>query len=294
MKTILVTGATGFIGKSLLYHLTAQGFDAVSLCSSEFDLTHQEVVQKLYRQRFDYIFHLAAQVGVTDSWIRPQDYYTKNYLSTLHILEYARINNIPVHYVSTYTYGHQRNQPVSEENLLKPQHPYTHSKWLAEELCLFYCTYFNVSLTISRPFNIYGPLQPSEYFISNIINQIINDPTILINDPMFKRDYIHVDNVCEALIAIMHQGKNGEIYNIGMGLSYSCKEVIDLLQLILNTSKKIVSNGVNPHNEVEDARANIIKIQKDTNWKPRYSLKEGLSRTLFSLGYNISTSSYMI
>ena len=95
-------------------------------------------------------------------------------------------------------------------------------------------------------------------------------------------DYIHIDDLTEALIAIMERGKNGSIYNIGTGVSWSCRDVVALLQKILNTNQPVNDLNIPRKNPILEARADISKIFGDTGWTPRYGLKEGLQAMLIS------------
>ena len=277
---IFVAGGNGFLGQVLVQKLQLQGYKAISVHSKECDLSEANALDHLYAASPDYIFHLAGKTGIASSWELPAPFYQNNVDTTRTLLEYCRQCKIPMHYVSAYIYGNQGSSSISETVPAKPNNPYAHSKWMAEEMCHFYAHYFAVPVTISRPFNIYGPMQPSYFFISRMIHQLRTQETIQTLSLSSKRDYVFVEDVAEALIAIMLRGKAGECYNIGTGVCFSCKEVIDLLQSLLSTNKPICSEGQTRPEEILHAQADRNKISRELGWHPKYSLEEGLIKCL--------------
>ena len=167
-----------------------------------------------------------------------------------------------------------KKQPIGEGAVCAPSNPYAHSKFLAEEMCRFYHRHYGLPVTLSRPFNIYGPGQSKEMFIPFILEQLAHDK-ISVNDLSPKRDYVHLEDVISALLAIKEHGKNGEVYNIGTGVSHSCGQVIDLIQKIAKSQKEVVSKNRARPEEVDETLADISKIQKETGWKPGITLEEG-------------------
>jgi nucleoside-diphosphate-sugar epimerase len=279
---IMVTGAQGFVGSALIKKLHMAGYSVIPISHAEWELESPDTVQMLARHSVDYIFHLAGRVGVSESWESPLEFYRANVDATRHVLEYARLRNVPMHFVSTYLYGIQHHQPIAELASLSPTNPYAHSKSMAEDLCRYYQKAFQMQLTISRPFNIYGPGQPSTFFIQRVVEQILTKDVIEVSASMPRRDYIFIDDVADALIAIMEWGSKGEVYNIGTGMSFSCAEVIERLQEIMKTNKAVVYNEQVRKGEIPDCRADISKIKADTHWQPRYSLVEGLKALITS------------
>jgi nucleoside-diphosphate-sugar epimerase len=277
---MLVTGAAGYLGQALVQQLPRH--KVIALDRQTCDLSRPEAIVHLSSYPIDYIFHLAGRIGVMASWQNPADFYRNNVDTTRNLLEVARLKKIPMHYVSAYVYGNQIKQPISEEALCQPNNPYAHSKYLAEEMCRFYHRHYQVAVTISRPFNIYGGDQTRQMFIPSIVEQILHKEEVQMNDLAPRRDYVHIDDVVQALLAIMAHGKPGEVYNIGTGSSYSCKEVIALLQKLAQTQKPVISKNNCRPEEILDTRADLAKIQADTGWRPALSLEEGLTKVLLS------------
>ncbi len=271
---ILVTGGAGFLGKVLVRKLHEEHFETVLIDSKQCDLSDPKSVPNLLKVDADFVFHLAGKTKLRSA----SEFYLANLDTTRSVLEYCRIRKTPMHYVSTYVYGNQGAGPISEKILPNPSHPYAHSKWLAEEMCLFYARSFSIPITLSRPFNIYGPLQSTDFFIPSMIKQLRTQELIKLRNPHAKRDFVFVEDVAEGLIALMKQGRGGHIYNIGTGICFSCEEVIEHLQQLLNFQKPIVLESATE--EIVHAQADIQKICTETNWRPKHSLTEGLLKCL--------------
>lgn len=275
---IVVTGGKGFLGTVLTQKLQKEGFDVQAIGSTDCDLSNPESIRYLSSLNPDFIFHLAGKTGVGSSWHNPNAFYRANTDTTRHVLEVCRTLQIPLHYVSGYIYGDQGAVPISETALPHPGTPYAHSKWMGEEMCRSYARLYSVSVTISRPFNIYGPHQSNQFFIPQMIEQMQTKDRVCPFDLKSKRDYVFVEDVADALVAIMKRGKKGSVYNIGTGTCNCCKQVIEILQKVMGLCKPIISKNQIREGEILHAQADITKIQSEIGWHPKYSLIEGLTR----------------
>lgn len=280
MKKIMVTGASGFLGKALVKALIKRNHEVIEIYSAICDLSHPDSIQYLSSLEVDYVFHLAGKTGIPSSWEDPLLFYSTNVDATRHVLEYCRTQATPLHYVSAYVYGLPEFLPIDEKVEPKPNNPYAHSKWMAEKMCQFYHVNFNLPLTLSRPFNIYGPSQALSFFIASVYRQIKNKENIEVGCLMNKRDYLYIDDAVAAFIAIMEQGIDGEIYNIGSGVSHTGSAVIHLLQSLLGTDKPIVETSLLRKNDIADVCADITKISTHTGWQPKFDLQDGLMQMI--------------
>lgn len=282
-KNILVTGSKGFIGSALVRKLS-QEFPGYTIF--EFDLHNGNIAEtKLDFYQIDHVFHLAGKTFVPDSWKYPHEFYKTNVLGTSNILEFCKEKKSSITYISAYVYGEPELIPIPEQHPLKPNNPYMHSKVIAESLCEFYASFYQVRTTIFRPFNIYGHNQNPKFLIPYIIGQVINNDRdhITVKNLEPKRDFLFLDDLIEALILSMKQNKILNIYNVGSGTSDSVKEIIDILQNIAQTNKKVRSENEVRKNEILDLKADITKIERELGWKPKTIFRDGLKSILESI-----------
>lgn len=283
--SVLITGANGFIGKYLINHIKEQdaSIDILKWDIEDGDLSKLETKAKLEAIKgVDKIIHLASNSFVPASWENTQDFIIGNYTSTFNILEYCRHNGASLTYISSYMYGNTKELPISEKAEEKVNNPYGFSKLSGEQLCKFYHDVFEVPVTIIRPFNIYGAGQNENFLIPYLAEQISNPAKaeIEVNDLNPRRDYLHVNDFCSLLYNTLKVDKDFELYNAGFGQSYSVEEVINLLQKIAGTNKKVNAKNVVRFNEINDVVADVSKAKKELNWQHNVSLEQGLSQVL--------------
>ncbi len=168
---ILITGASGFVGKRLCEKLIEQGYNLLTLDSKNGNIADSDYFNDYLNENINYIFHLAGNTFVPDSWVAPQKFIETNTLGTLQVLEFARKKQTPITYVSAYVYGNAEVNPIKESDLLKPNNPYALSKKLTEDICSFYVQYHGLKVIIVRPFNIYGAGQSDQFLLLVIIQK---------------------------------------------------------------------------------------------------------------------------
>jgi len=279
MKTIAVTGSSGFIGRHLLGALSEQQYNIIEI-DIEKDLDISDWSKARNIPHFDIIIHLAAKTFVPDSFKRPHEFYFVNQSSTLNVLELARINSASVIYFSSYLYGTPEYLPIDEKHPLKPHNPYAQSKIICEKICEGYYRDFGVPVIIFRPFNIYGPGQNSSFLIPGIIEQQ-KSGKILLKDPRPKRDFIHVSDIIYAvMLAIKLENPGLQTFNLGTGKSYSVEEIVNLI--IKYYGKRTVVKYTNEYRpgEVLDTIADIRKISTVLKWSPSINIEKGLDALL--------------
>lgn len=283
MKSILVTGANGFIGSALIKSLESLGFNIIRFNSLNGDISNYNFLKEYENTDIYHMFHLAAKTFVPDSWENPLEFYKTSVLGTGQILELCRHKNIPLTFVSAYLYGLPEKLPITEDATIKSNNPYAHSKYLAEELCRFYSEYYNVKVTIARPFNIFGKNQKSMFLIPFIIKQILNDNTIKVKDLYPKRDYIYLDDLINGLVKTIDNKKQFSIYNFGSGKELSVHEIIDIAQKIAGTNKEIISEKEERQNEIMNVVADISKAKRELGWEPKFSFEDGIKEIIEDL-----------
>lgn len=283
MSKILVTGASGFIGRALVSRLKAQGRDVVPVDSADGDIASRETLAKFAQQDIAHVFHLAGKTFVPDSWDDPQAFCQTNVLGTVNVLEFCRKSRIPITYVSAYVYGHPDSLPIGENSAIRPSNPYALTKRLAEEACEFYASAYDLPVTTIRPFNVYGIGQAEIFLIPAIISQAVDArEDIVVKDLAPRRDYVYLEDLVTALLATLDKTGGYRVYNIGSGVSLSVQEVIDAIQDVADTQKKVVCNNVARTNELMDVVADISKAGKELGWHPEYSFRAGIENIIRS------------
>lgn len=280
MKKILVTGAEGFIGKKLVRNLKKSGHSVFTLTSSSGDIASPDTLLPFYNAGIDFIFHLAGRTFIPDSWSAPADFFRTNITGTLNILELCRMESIPLTFISAYLYGTPESLPVKEDHKINPNNPYAMSKYQAELLCQYYAQFFDISLTIIRPFNIYGPGQKDYFLIPEIIKQAKSGNEIRLKDLTPKRDYLYLDDLIEALLLTLGLKPGFRIYNIGSGSSLSIHDIVNIVQTVLGTSLPVICENNIRQNEIADVYADSNKARLELDWQPRFSFEEGIKTML--------------
>tara|TARA_A100001015_G_C15022184_1_gene728578 strand:- start:1127 stop:1981 length:855 start_codon:yes stop_codon:yes gene_type:complete len=281
MKKIIISGASGFIGKFVLNFLKNYEVDIIdqskghNICSQEFF--------KAFNNDYDVFIHLAGKTNVIDSFKNPLDYYECNTIGALNIAKFCNLKKIgKIIYANSYPYGSPQYLPVDEDHSINPQSPYQKSKQFAENILL---DIPGVKTISCRLFNVYGPGQPSHLLMPQIIKQALGDNNFIeVKDTLPKRDYIYIEDIANLFLSIIKSNvNNSAIINVGTGKSYSVKEVIDQIQKIIGTKKEIISQNEVRRNEVMDCYAKITKAWDDFNWEPKIQLNEGLYKWISQL-----------
>jgi nucleoside-diphosphate-sugar epimerase len=276
-KSVLVTGADGFIGAHLVKALRAAGHIVWTHTRRQGDIRNC----LLNFEGVGHVFHLAARTFVPESWSAPLGFYEVNLLGTVNVLEYCRASGASLTMVSSYVYGVPSRLPISEDDPLCAFNPYSHTKILAEETGLYYQRQFGVPLTIVRPFNIYGPGQNRRFLIPTILNQAV-DPrqaTIVVADLRPRRDYIFIADLIDLLLRTTFR-REGGIFNAGSGSSWGVGEVIAMVNGLLPVPKPVQVNGPMRPDEVIDVIADISRARHEFGWAPQVTLLDGLLDTL--------------
>ena len=277
---IAITGSDGFVGShliSLLKHHTEVEIVCLDL-SNGIDVCDWDQIKHI---QVDLVIHLANKSYVPDSYQDPTSFYKVNVMGTLNMLELARMNQARFIYFSSYVYGHPQYLRIDEQHPIAAFNPYATTKVMCEEMCRGYARDFKVPVAIFRPFNIYGKGQNLLFLLPLMANQIKEDAKIQIRDDRPKRDYIHISDVVRAVefMSFCEWPSLFEIYNLGTGISYSVKEVAQMLIQYSGNSIEYLASGEQRPNEVLDTIANINKLE-NLGWKPEVSIEEGLKDLL--------------
>lgn len=306
-NNIVVTGGSGFIGSHFIKYLlqvenklnifnidllTYAG-DNRRLKEIEDDPRYhfikcdirdkQEIIQHLKNIKPDTIFHFASETHVDNSIEKPDDFITTNIYGTFNILEYIRANNTRLIHISTdEIYGDRRkNNPLfSEVNSYKPSSPYSATKASQEMLTNSYIRTYGIKATIIRPCNNFGPFQHTEKFIPKcIVNALTNKPIPVYGSGSNIREWIYVNDCCEAIYTIFKRGKDGEKYNIGSGILISNLNMVKKILKLTSRSEKLIRFVPDRPGHDRLYGVNYNKLKR-LGFKPRITLSEGLKITI--------------
>ena len=311
MKKIIVTGGSGFIGSNLVNFLIRKKFFVINLDKLTYSANKHKVISKNYKfikvdinnkkklvsiiSKFKpkAIFNLAAETHVDRSIDGPKNFIqtningTFNLLESLRFLKKKKISPKLIHISTDEVYGDIIKGRADEKNEYKPSSPYSASKAGADHLVKSYIRTFKLNAVISNCCNNYGPYQFPEKLIPKMITNIFQNKEL----PIYakghnSREWIHVEDHCEALFRLYLKGRNGESYNVGSNKNL---RNIDFVNKILKICKsmnikiekktKIRFVKDRPGHDFRYA-LNNKKIRKELKWKSKINFDQGLQQTI--------------
>lgn len=230
---ILVTGGAGFVGTNLIKRLLNDGHEVQSLDNYSTGLKSNEVdgcrywvgdIQNVWTmdKDFDVVFHMAAIARIQPSFENPEDYIETNFNGTYEVVKFCNKHNIPLIYAGS-----------SSKHSGRFKNPYTFSKDLGEDIITLYSEHFELSASIARFYNVYGPHQLTEGGYTTLIGRWIhniqnNIDCVIYGDGSKRRDFTHINDIVDALILIMEKEAWGYEFELGRGKNYSINEVADM------------------------------------------------------------------
>lgn len=279
---VLVTGASGFLGRHLVDALKQElDLDVVEASRSRgFRLLEDE----LALEGVEHVFHLAAETGVTGAWQDAVSFHLINAHGTVRVLEQCRRAGCSLTYLGAYIYGVPDRLPIAEDAPVRANNPYAFSKWLGEESCRWYAQTFGMAVAAIRLFNVYGRGQSNRFLIPRIVEQAL-DPSIesiRLLDLEPRRDYVHVRDVVAALLASLPDA-GFHVFNVGSGRSWSVGDVVERIQCLAGTRKPVLDLEQRRPNEIPDTVADIRRIGEWCGWKPTVSLDQGIEELIADL-----------
>jgi len=291
--SVLVTGATGFVGPYLMEGLSKKGaqIKILALNMDEIptnpgaedietaigDITKPETLEGI-TDGVDFVFHLAAISNVDYAIKNPVKTYDVNVRGTLNLLEEVRKNPVQkfVYVSSSHVYGVPEYIPIDEMHPIAPREPYSASKAAAENIVNGYSGTYGINTAIVRPFNIYGPGQHESFLIPSIIKQASGSDVIEVGNLEPTRDFTYITDVVAAFLLIAESGSG--VYNIGSGIEVKVGDLVRKIVDIVNPNIEIRSVVYRQRSGgVEIARmcADVSRL-KGVGWEPKVGLRKGL------------------
>jgi dTDP-glucose 4,6-dehydratase len=307
-KTVVVTGAGGFIGSHLVERLVSDGARVRAMlrytsrgqrgaldmlpasARSSVDVTLGDVrdfdaVREILRGA-DAVFHLAALIGIPYSYEHPQEVIDTNIIGTSNVLvaakELATLERIVLTSTSE-VYGSAVRIPMDEDHPLQAQSPYSATKIAADALGLSFHRSFGLPISIVRPFNAYGPRQSARAVIPTIISQALNGGSLRLGTLDTTRDFTYVEDTAAGFAAVgASSGALGEVVNVGSGSEVSIRDVVGMVGAIVGRELAVEGD----EQRLRPAKSEVSRLHSDSTkalrlagWSPQVSLDEGLRRT---------------
>lgn len=284
LHTILITGSRGFVGEHICKSYFKNKYNLITdnyKNNSQKDITKMEYFEN-FHDKIDAIIHLAAKTSINDSLSNPYETFYKNIVGTLNILEFAKRKNISNFiFLSTYVYGEPHYLPIDENHPINPHSPYNKSKIIAESLCEDYSKLFGINIVILRPFYLYGYNRKKNTLIRSILDQINRNKIIKLSNEKTSRDFLYISDLIELLDNILNKFPSEyNIYNVGSGTSYTITEISRKIANLLNKKIRISYDESIRKDDINEMVADITKISKEFDWKPKIDIDEGLTLTI--------------
>lgn len=315
-RTVLVTGAGGFIGSHLTERLIDEGAQvrafvryisradvgmlsllppeklaAVQVISG--DLRDVEAVRGAVKG-VDTVFHLGALIAIPYSYVHPREVIEVNVLGTTNVLMAGRDFGVRriVHTSTSEVYGTAQYVPIDEQHPLQGQSPYSASKIGADKIVESFVRSFELPVATLRPFNTYGPRQSARAVIPTIITQALAREEIRLGSLTPQRDLTFVADTVDGFMRMAtHDVAIGQEVNIGADATISIGELAQKILRIVGRDLPIVSE----EQRMRPAGSEVLRLWADNRkaagligWRPRVTLDEGLARTVEWLAGNLS------
>jgi UDP-glucose 4-epimerase len=297
---VLVTGGAGFIGSHLVDRLVLEGHEAIVVDNLvtgkrrnlnraarfyKMDVQSWRLERVFRNERPNVVMHLAAQMDVRKSVEDPMFDAQVNVLGTLNVLQQAVKHGVRKVIFSSSggaIYGEQETYPAPETHVLKPLSPYGLSKLCGEQYLSYFQRVSGLQAVSLRYANVYGPRQDPEgeagvvaIFIQKMLN---NEQPVINGNGRQTRDFVFVDDVVEANLALMGQETQGT-YNVGTGVETS---INDLFRILVQHTGSTCKEIHGPAKKGEQARSVIdsMKLRQEVSWEPKADLSDGLKKTV--------------
>ena len=310
-KNIIVTGGLGFIGSNLIELLIKKNYTVLNIdkvtYSSNFyntknfqsskkykfikcDLRDKKLKTILFKYKPICIFNLAAETHVDRSIDNPKNFINSNIVGVFNLLEnfkeFSKKNYSRLIHISTdEVFGDILTGRSTEKYPYQPSSPYAASKAASDHLVSSYVRTYKIPAIITNCSNNYGPKQHPEKLIPKLIYNILhNRPLPIYGKGINSREWIYVDDHCEALIKVFLKGKIGEFYNIGSNKNLNnlevCKKLLNEARQFINLGNKVKISFIKdrPGHDIRYA-LNSNKIRNKLNFKPKTSFKKGIRLT---------------
>ena len=308
-KKVLVTGSDGFIGSHLAEKLAKEGARVRAFVYYNsfgswgwLDHTNPDLMKNMEifpgdirdpnrvleaAEGQEIVFHLASLIAIPYSYHAPDSYVQTNVGGTLNVLNAsmrAKVKRL-IHTSTSEVYGTAQYVPIDEKHPLKGQSPYSATKIGADMLAESFHRSFDLPVTIIRPFNTYGPRQSTRAVIPTILAQLFSgNNQIKLGTLKPIRDFCFIEDTVSGFLLIAQAKETaGRVINIGSGNEISIGKLVKLLMKLTGIKAEVLCDRVRlrpSKSEVDRLRCDFSLAKKLAGWQPKYSLEEGLKKTI--------------
>ncbi|MCP3794767.1 dTDP-glucose 4,6-dehydratase [Paenibacillus sp. CH40] len=304
---LLVTGGAGFIGSNFVLYMLKQhpdyeivNIDALTYAGNlenlksiennpkhsfiKADITDTQAIDQLMQQGIDVVVNFAAESHVDRSILEPEVFVKTNVLGTQVLLDAAKKYNVAkfVQVSTDEVYGSLGETGLfTEETPLQPNSPYSASKAGGDLLVRAYHETFGLPVNITRCSNNYGPYQFPEKLIPLMISRALSDQQLPVyGDGLNIRDWLYVEDHCSAIDLVIHQGKLGEVYNIGGNNERTNVHIVKTVLEELGKPESLISYVQDRPGHDRRYGIDPTKTMNELGWKPKHSFETGIKETI--------------
>ena len=302
MKRAIVTGGCGFIGSHLAEKLINLGYKVIIIDNlstgrieniSKFknrlkffklDIKNKDKIESLFK-KIDIVFHCAALADIVPIIQKPKKYYDFNVTGSLNVVSSCVKHKVKkiIYTASSSCYGISKNTPTSENEKINPEYPYALTKYLGEQIILHWSKVYKLNCISLRLFNVYGPRSRTSgtygaMFGTFLTQKLYDKPFTVVGNGKQTRDFTYVSDIVEALIKAAKSKIKFDIMNVGSGETVSVNRIVKLLK---GDVVKIPKRPGKP----DVTFADIRKIKRNLNWKPKIKIEKGIKYLLKNIDY---------
>ncbi|KPH75916.1 dTDP-glucose 4,6-dehydratase [Oceanobacillus caeni] len=308
-KKIVVTGGAGFIGGNFVQYMVDKypDYDIYNLDLLTYagdltkhkqiednnnyhfikaDISDRETIFSVFeKEKFDYVVHFAAESHVDRSITDPEIFIKTNVLGTQILLDASKHINVSkfLHVSTDEVYGELDFDPTvffTEDTPIQPNSPYSASKASSDLLVRAYYETYGLPVNITRCSNNYGPYHFPEKLIPLTISRVLNDESVPVyGDGKNIRDWLHVYDHCSAIDLVLHNGANGEVYNVGGHNEKTNLEVVETILSALDKPESLIKFVEDRLGHDKRYAIDPTKLEK-LGWKPTYNFETGIAQTI--------------
>jgi dTDP-glucose 4,6-dehydratase len=304
---LLITGGAGFIGSNFLHYMKREHptYELINVDSLTYagnldnlievsmqkgyrflheDIVDRESMETLFSEGIDAVINFAAESHVDRSIMQPDLFIRTNISGTQVLLDLARKYEVQkfMQISTDEVYGTLGEQGLfTEESLLAPNSPYSASKAGADLLVRAYHETFGLPVNITRCSNNYGPFQFPEKLIPLMVRKALtNKPLPVYGDGLNVRDWLYVEDHCSAIDLVLHQGRSGEIYNVGGNNERTNLHVVRTILAELGKPESLIAFVEDRPGHDRRYAIDANKIRDELGWNPKFDYESGIRKTI--------------